>query len=167
MDDPLFTSGSDATAAAAVFGVLGVITLLSYVISAFFMGLMFKKAGVAAWKAWVPVYNAWVFLELGEQKGWLSLLLLLALIPFVGLIPAIVVVVFMCIAAYKIGLNFGKEGWFVLLYIFATPVWLIWLAVDKTAVWQSDKPDDGNNINPLPPAITPTPEAPRQPTSLQ
>lgn len=128
--------GSDATAQSAMFATLGLLTIATYIISAIFMGMVFKKAGVPAWKAWIPVYNAWVFLELGGQKGWISLLLLLSVVPLLGLIPAIIATVYMCIAAYKIGLSFGKEGWFVLLYIFVGPVWLIWLALDKSAVWQ-------------------------------
>jgi hypothetical protein len=30
---------------------------------------LFKKANVAAWKAWVPFVNIWTFLQLGGQKG--------------------------------------------------------------------------------------------------
>lgn len=153
-------SGADAGAMALMFGVLGFITIVSYVVGAIFMGMMFKKAGVPAWKAWVPLYNVWTFLELGGQKGWISLLLLLSWIPILGFIPAIVATVFMCIAAYRIGLNFGKEAWFVVLYIFLGLVWLIWLAVDKTAVWKpaaaATQPVD-NNIPPT------TPETPTQP----
>lgn len=129
-------SGADAGAMALMFGVLGFFTILAYVVGAIFMGMMFKKAGIPAWKAWVPVYSTWTFLEMGDQKGWISLLLLLSWIPLLGFIPAIVAFVFLCIAAYRIGLGFGKEPWFVVLYIFLGLVWLIWLAVDKTAVWK-------------------------------
>lgn len=135
-DSSVAGSSSDAGMLALMFGILGFVTIVSYIIGAIFMGMMFKKAGIPAWKAWVPVYNTWTFLEMGGQKGWISLLILLAWIPLLGFIPAIVAAVFICIAAYRIGLNFGKEGWFVLLYIFLSLVWLIWLAVDKTAVWK-------------------------------
>jgi hypothetical protein len=154
-------SGSDAAAAGVMFGILGFITILSYVVTSLFMGMMFKKAGIPAWKAWVPVYNAWTFLEMGDQKGWISLLLLLSWIPLLGFIPAIVAAVFMCIAAYRIGLNFGKEAWFVVLYILISPVWLIWLAVDKTAVW---KPATTGSV----PEAAPTqPEQTQQPATTQ
>ena len=141
-DSSLYESSSsmgstgDAAAVGAVFLVIGIIALIAYVISAIFMGMIFKKAGIPAWKAWVPVYNTWTFLEMGGQKGWISLLLLTTWIPFVGFVTAIVATVYMCIAAYRIGLNFGKEAWFVVLYIFLGLVWLIWLAVDKNAVWK-------------------------------
>lgn len=141
-------SSGDAAVASVLFLGLGIIALITYVIGAIFMGMIFKKAGIPAWKAWVPVYNSWVFLELGGQKGWW---VLLSLIPFLNFVTVYVTIVFMCIAAYRIGLNFGKEGWFVVLYILFGPVWLIWLAVDKTAVW-----------NPVTPGTTPAAPAPIQ-----
>ncbi len=166
-------TGSDAAAMGVMFGVLGFITILSYVVGAIFMGMMFKKAGIPAWKAWVPVYNAWTFLEMGGQKGWISLLLLLSWIPLLGFIPAIVAAVFMCIAAYRIGLNFGKEAWFVVLYIFLGLVWLIWLAVDKTAVWKpataaavpDTAPAQPDQAQPVSDDTTP-PSTPSQPSAM-
>lgn len=157
-------ASADPAVVGAVFAAIGVVALVSYVVNAIFLGMVFKKAGVEAWKAWVPVYNMWVFLELGGQMGWLSLLVLLAWVPFLGFIPAIVATVFMCIAAYRIGLNFGKDGVFVLLFIFLSIVWLIWLAVDKTAVWKpavAAPKQPGNG--PTPPE---TPAAPSQPAAM-
>ena len=151
-------SGSDAAAAGLMFGVFGFFIIVSYVVGALFMGMMFKKAGIPAWKAWVPVYNTWTFLEMGGQKGWISLLLLLSWIPFLGIIPAVIAFVYLCIAAYRIGLNFGKESWFVVIYIFFSLVWLIWLAVDKTAVWKPATASDQ-----IPPQ---NPQAPTQPTAM-
>ena len=151
-------SSGDPAIAGVVFAMFGIALLVTYVINAIFLGMVFKKAGVDSWKAWVPVYNVWVMLELGGQKGWLSLLLLLSWIPLIGIIPAIVGTVFVCIAAYRIGLNFGKDGVFVLLYIFLSLVWTIWLAVDKTAVW---KPvGTGGSTPPQAPA------APSQPAAM-
>jgi len=152
------TSDVDAGAMFAIFGVIAVLGIIAYVVNSIFLGMVFKKAGVESWKAWVPVYNLWVFMELGGQKGWLSLLVLANFIPFVGWIGGIVGVVFACIAAYRIGLNFGKEGVFVLLYIFLGLVWTIWLAVDKTAVW---KPVDGGQSAP-----PEKPAAPSQPAAM-
>lgn len=135
-DSSTFGSSGDAVAMSVFYMFLGVVMIISYVIYAIFLSMIFKKAGVEGWKAWVPIYNQWVFLELGGQKGWLSLLSLLGVIPFLGLIPALVAYVYSAIAAYKIGLDFGKEGVFVLLYIFLPIVWVIWIAVDKTAIWK-------------------------------
>lgn len=143
------------------FTYLGLVTIVFYIIISFFMGMMFKKAGIPAWKAWVPILNSWTFLEMGGQKGWLSLL---SFIPVIQLIP----IVFMCIAAYRIGLNFGKEAWFVVLYIIAGPVWIIWLAVDKTAVWQSAGAQDSiSPSQPAAPSFQQPSQTPEQPAQIE
>jgi small-conductance mechanosensitive channel len=128
-------SNVDGAAMAAVFGGLFLFTIfiavLSYVIFAFLLGRIFKKAGVEAWKAWVPIYNNWVMLELGGQQG------LWAVLVFVPLLN-IVAAVFMFIAMYHIGLKLGKSGAFVLFAIFLPIVWLVWLAVDDSK-WAGKK----------------------------
>lgn len=122
------------TANAAAFAgiALGVVVfmILCYVIGSLLLGRIFKKAGVEPWKAWVPIYNMWVTLELGGQAGWWAIL---AFVPFVNIAAAI----FQYIAMYHIGLRLGKEGWFVVLAIFVPVVWLVWLALDNST-WQSD-----------------------------
>lgn len=129
-------NSADTAAAAALLGVmmmfvfLGV--LIGYVINCFLLGRIFKKVGIEQWKAWVPIYNAWITYELGGQKGWMAILLI---VPVVN----IVAVVFYFIAAYHIGLKFGKEGIFVLLAILLPIVWLAWLAFDKST-WNGAKP---------------------------
>lgn len=163
------SSSADAGAVALMLGIIGFAMLISYVVCALFMGMMFKKAGVPAWKAWVPVYSGWVFLELGGQKGWLSLLFLLSWIPFIGFIPAIVAFVYTVIAAYRIGLNFGKEGWFVAVYLLLGVVWLIWLALDKTAVWKPTVAGAPPVASPQPitPVVPQQPSTPEEPTQPQ
>lgn len=155
---PMAVSSGDSGEFALMLGFLGIAGLVMYVVFAIFMGMIFKKADVPAWKAWVPIYNQWVFLELGGQKGWW---VLLSLIPFVNLITVYVTLVFMCIAAYRIGLNFGKEAWFVVLYILAGPIWLIWLAVDKTAVWQPGNANAAPEISTQPAIQSPENVAPQ------
>lgn len=123
------TDNVDSGVALAVLGTFFVtflvIAVVVYVVHAIFLGKIFKKAGVEAWKAWVPIYNSWVILELGGQKG---IWAVLAIVPIVNIVS----VVFLIIAMYQIGLNFGKEAWFVLLAIFLPLVWLIWLAIDDS-----------------------------------
>lgn len=123
------TSEADAAAGAAIFMVVFmlfiIIAIITYVVNAFLLGRIFKKAGVEQWIAWVPIYNTWKTLELGGQQGFWAVL---TLIPFVNIIAAI----FLYIAMYNIGLKLQKEGWFVVLAIFVPIVWLIWLAVDES-----------------------------------
>lgn len=126
------TSGDTANAVGGmvVFMIALVVGLAVYALFAYLMGRIFKKAGVEQWKAWVPVYNSWVLLELGGQAGWWAIV---SLLPFVGIVGA----VFQYIAMYQIGLRFGKEGWFVLLAIFLPVVWIAWLALDQST-WKTD-----------------------------
>jgi hypothetical protein len=149
-------SSADAAAAAAAFAVMMGFVLISavigYVVGALLLSRIFKKAGVEPWKAWVPIYNTWVMLELGDQKGYWAVLMLIPVVNLVAL-------VFLIIAEYKIGLKLGKEGPFVLLAIFLPIVWLIWLAVDKST-WQGAKPvaqpaTAGAAPAAVPPAATP------------
>lgn len=134
------TNGYNEAATAAGLAVFGgailmfmiVAIAISYVITSLFLSMIFKKAGIESWKAWVPVYNTWIMLEMGGQKGFWAVL---AFVPLVNIAAA----VFMIMAMYSIGLKFGKDGAFVLLAIFLPYVWLIWLAVDKST-WHGKKP---------------------------
>lgn len=132
-DTPSLSDGQAAGLFIGIILVSLVIVLIIYVVYSIFLGMVFKKAGIEAWKAWVPIYNNWVMLEMGGQQGWLSLL---SLVPGGGIVTAI----FLYIAMYHISIKFGKDGvLFTLIAVFAGPVWAIWLALDKTAVWNSGK----------------------------
>jgi len=118
-------SGSDPSAFAALIISMLIFFVIFYVVFAFLLSKIFKKAGVESWKAWVPVYNSWVMLEIGGQKGYWAIV---SFIPLVGIVS----LVFQIIAAINIAKNLGKEAWFVLLYFFLPLVWLVWLAFDKS-----------------------------------
>lgn len=127
--DSVTTDGAAAMVAATVFIMFALFaSLIGYVVHAILLGLIFKKAGVPQWAAWVPFYNVWKMLEIGGQPGFWSVLLI---VPFVNIAS----IVFIFIAMYHIGLRLQKEGWFVLLAIFLPLVWSIWLAFDNSK-WQ-------------------------------
>lgn len=123
------TSGVDNASNALILGTafffMFIFALISYAVIAFLLGRLYKKAGVPQWVGWVPVYNMWKFLELGNQQGFWAIL---SFVPFLGLISYI----FMAIAAFHIGKKLGKADWFVILAIFLPLVWLIWLAFDDS-----------------------------------
>lgn len=148
----------------ALGGAFLLFILIAYVVNSIFLAKVFKKAGVEGWKAWVPVYNLWVMLELGDQPGWLSLLSLTVIIPIVNIVTPLILAVFSAIAAYKIGLKFGKDGVFVLLYIFLPIVWVIWLAVDDKAVWKGSSPTAATPLPTNDDTQSPTP--PSQPAAM-
>ena len=137
---------SSAIVAAAwlfFFGLTLASVLVGYLLHSWFLSRIFRKAGIAQGKAWVPYYNIWVFFELGGQAGWVSLL---ALIPGAGIIA----VVFLYIAAYNIGAAFQKPGggW-VVLYIFLPLVWLGIVGFDRST-WNptamNTAPRYGSNV---------------------
>jgi hypothetical protein len=88
-----------------------------YALAAWLMSTVFAKMGIEKWKAWVPVYNTYLFFQAGGFNGFL---LFLAFIPFFG---GIAVAVIATIAAYRIGKDFGKDGSWAVLYFFLPPVW--------------------------------------------
>ncbi len=141
---------TDIVLASGIFFFLFIAVIIAYVVTSFLLGRIFKKAGVEQWKAWVPIYNNWKFLEIGGQQGFWAVL---AVIPVINLISA----VFMIIAAYYIGLKLGKQGAFVVLYIFLPLVWLIWLAVDDSKWEQAQPTTDATDqvVNNNPPAFQP------------
>ena len=92
-------TGDTAAAVAVFMGFLFfffIFALISYVVTAWLLGRIFKKAGVEQWVAWVPVYNTWKLLEIGGQQGFWAVL---SLVPIVNIVSA----VFMYIAMYHIG----------------------------------------------------------------
>lgn len=162
-------SQSDAAVIIAVTVIGLVVGLIAYIVTAWLLGRIFKKAGRKAWPAWVPIYNNWVLLEIGGQKGWWAIL---SLVPIANIVAA----VYVYIAAYHVGKKLGKDGVFILWYIFIPLVWFIWLAFDKST-WQDggNIPTPPNQPGAVPPAyqpaqsITPVtpPTAPIQTTPLQ
>ncbi|TAL14726.1 hypothetical protein EPN95_01915 [Patescibacteria group bacterium] len=102
-----------------------IIFLVIYALHAFLLSRIFKKAGVSQAIAWIPFYNTWKFLELGDQQGFWSIL---TVIPFVNYVAD----VFVFIAMYKIGLKLGKDGVWVVLAIFLPTVWMAILAFDNS-----------------------------------
>lgn len=127
--------------------VLGTfISIALYIYFGFALSAIFKKAGHPnPWAAWVPVYNYWVMLEIGKQKGWWMLVyvgaMFLSVIPILGnfiqLAGAIFVSIAFIYSMININKGFGKEpvAWTFLGFL-VMPVWAGILA------WGKDTYDD-------------------------
>ncbi|MFD1713277.1 DUF5684 domain-containing protein [Amnibacterium flavum] len=102
-----------------------IISLVVYLVVAFFYSRIFAKAGIESWKGWVPFVNTWHLFKLGGFGGFWAIL---AIIPIVN----IVALVFFWIAEYRIGKGFEKPGVFVLLAILLHPIWAGILAFDSS-----------------------------------
>ncbi|MEQ1797176.1 MAG: DUF5684 domain-containing protein, partial [Lacibacter sp.] len=67
-----------------------IINLFLVLLPAIGLSGMFKKAGVAGWKAFVPFYNLWIMTELaGMKKYWFFL----QFIPIVGWFISIAILI--------------------------------------------------------------------------
>ena len=136
--------------------------LLLYVLTAILMSRLFAKAGIAKWKAWVPVLNLWKMLQIGGQHGAWSLfpvLITLAattlglisynanrynwsndktvsacLLVIVILAAAIVYAVKYILAAWNITKKLDKSGIYMILLLvnLGPSLWLWILALDKS-----------------------------------
>ncbi|MDR7113596.1 hypothetical protein J2X03_003496 [Microbacterium trichothecenolyticum] len=109
-------NATDATA--AVFGTLISLLLFAglYVWTALALSAVFRKSGVEAWKAWVPVLNTIVLLQLAGLSPWL---VVLAFVPFVG----IAFLVVWAIALYRVNVAFGFGAGMTVLGFLLLPVW--------------------------------------------
>ena len=86
----------------------------------------------------VPLYSSLPYIDSAYYGGNYSYLgftsLISIIIYMVGSILSIVSIVFLCLSAYQIGRKLGKDGSWVVLYIFVSIVWLGILAFNK-ATW--------------------------------
>ena len=73
---------------------------------------------------------------------WPSLLLLVTWIPYVGLISAIVFIIFSIIWMWKTFEAIKKPGWWVLLNFIPLVGTLIYLVLLGVAAWSKDNPPE-------------------------
>jgi ABC-type sugar transport system permease subunit len=78
---------------------------------------MFQKAGYPGWAAIVPVYNFIIYLKMVGRPTWWLALILLTLIPFAGVVVAIVLGI---ILANDMAKSFGKDASYTVL-LFLVP----------------------------------------------
>ena len=134
-----------ASATAGFWAILTSSLVVSYIINAWLLGRIFKKAGVGRWKAWIPLVNEFAFLKIGGRSGGNIFFgiagYILALISFTSLgifnnvdssltyapvmciITSVLAVAFLVIYIYKfisaiwnVQKKLGKSGPFIILH---------------------------------------------------
>ncbi len=95
-----------------------IVTIISFVFETAAVWTVFQKAGQPGWAAIVPIYNAIIWLKVAQKPVWW---ILLALIPGVNIIMAIIVV-------HNISKNFGHGVGFTLGIIFLSAFFIPLLA---------------------------------------
>lgn len=152
-------------AAAGGWGVILLSTLLSWIVPAIFYALVFHKAGIGWWKAFVPILNyvkyfqlagmnaAWIYIGAALFVGAVFLPIILAWISlqtgdqsfltfvqvylFILTAYMIAVSIASLVATYRIGVGFGHGFWFFLLGIFFPYIWCIVIAA-QSEYWDED-----------------------------
>lgn len=136
--------------------------LLMWALMCYGMMKVFQKMNIEGWKAWVPFFNTWVFIE---AAGFPGFYMLAAFLPIIGQLALAVLLV---ICAYRIGIGFNKSGAWAALYFFLPMVWTLILGFDSSkwrglpdgAVAQSTAA--GANVGVTPYSSTPGAPMPQQ-----
>ena len=102
-----------------VIGLLIVLSIFILAVSVFYIicyWKIFKKAGKNGWEALIPYYSSWIFFEISGYPGWLALIGLASVIPYVGFLAVIAMFVLNILACISLAKKFHKsEGFGVLL----------------------------------------------------
>ncbi|WP_162253377.1 DUF5684 domain-containing protein [Microbacterium sp. Root180] len=133
-----------------------------YVWTALALSAVFRKSGEEGWKAWVPVLNVVVLLQLGGFSGWF---VLLALVPVAG---ALALWVVMVIACYRVNVSFGLGAGMTVLAALLFPVWATvlgfgsarWLGAEQVAGVRRSTTDAGDGVSAFSPAAAGPPPLP-------
>ncbi|MBN9612581.1 MAG: hypothetical protein J0H64_03810 [Actinobacteria bacterium] len=108
-----YNSSQINEAFAGIFSGAGSVVLIAYyVLLVVAAWKMFSKAGYPGILALIPIVNLIVIVKIAGYSGWL---VLLYLIPIVNVVFAILV-------ALRLGGNFGKGGFFSILWLWLFPV---------------------------------------------
>ncbi len=110
----LQTTETDSSALAIFGGAFLIFWLAFAVLMLVSSWKIFTKAGRAGWISLIPVYNAWTLAEIAGKPGWWSLVFLIAWVPVLGAIAAIVVSIILSIELAK---SFGKDPAYAALLI--------------------------------------------------
>jgi hypothetical protein len=137
-----YTTGTDTTSSIGlgafllIFIPIVVLVVLMLVAS----WKIFKKAGKPGWAAIVPIYNTWVLFEITGYPAWLALL---AIIPFLNFIPAIVGI----LASFKLAKLFGKSSFFGVMNVLFPFVTYPILAFGSAKFQGSSAPHDTTPVD--------------------
>ncbi|TQK18452.1 pSer/pThr/pTyr-binding forkhead associated (FHA) protein [Microbacterium sp. SLBN-154] len=142
-------SATDASLVVTLGVSSALVAVVLYVWTALALGAVFRKSGEQSWKAWVPILNIAVLLQLGGFSGWLVLLLLL---PVLG---SLLVWVAMIVACHRIGREFGYGAGMTVLAALLLPVWASvlgfgsarWVGTDDAGPRRSVNPDLGGSVS--------------------
>ncbi|NQG98167.1 hypothetical protein HO675_08750 [Streptococcus suis] len=99
------------------------ISVVWYLLTIFSNMVLFRRAGYAAWKALIPIYNLYIqqCITFGEEKG---IFILFILIPVAGPIYSLYL-------TYNYGRAFGLSTVQSVFYLFFTPLFNVYMAIKE------------------------------------
>ena len=98
-----------------VFLLAVLISIALYVFSAITLAIIAKKTKTKdGWMAWIPIANIYLMTKIAKVPGWVTLIVLLAGIPFIGGLIFIGVYIWLW---WKIAEARKMPGWVALLMI--------------------------------------------------
>lgn len=95
-----------------------IIMLLLLTFAAFFITCrwyIFKKAGKNGWEALIPFYGSWIYYEISGYPGWISLLTITTIIPFIKVSIALGIIIINILAGLSIAKKFHRNNSFGIL----------------------------------------------------
>jgi hypothetical protein len=138
MNDTM-TSGSstaDAALSAGAMAIISIVYLAVFALIIVSMWKLFVKAGKPGWASIVPIYNSYQVTQIAGRPWWW---LLLMLIPFAGIVFAVIIVV-------DFVKSYGKSTGFALLALFLPFVAYPIMALDKNVVYRGPAGPDAPKI---------------------
>ncbi len=149
-------NATDPTAALVGSLISLLLSAAVYVWIALALSAVFRKSGVESWKAWVPILNTVVLLQLAGLSGWW---LLIILFPVLGAIAFVVVFAF---AVYRVSVAFGFGIGMTVLGVLFFPVWASvigwgsarWVGREVAATPSRRTAEEAAGLPPLPPFPT-------------
>ncbi|MFE7843858.1 DUF5684 domain-containing protein [Microbacterium sp. NPDC057407] len=165
--DVATTTGAAAPVVPVLISLFAALAL--YVWTAIALSAVFRKSGEEAWRAWVPILNLVVLLQLGGFSGWL---VLVALVPGFGWLALWIVQV---VACYRINVAFGHGAGMTVLAALLFPVWATvlgfgpdrWVGTDTAVVGVRRSPtgEDDALLPAFGPALAGPPPLPSPPAA--
>jgi hypothetical protein len=131
MLDPYDSYTSNEQVVASLLAIAGIslallcaVLVVDYFLTAIPLSALFRRTGIASWKAWIPFYSRYTWLRLGGQNGnwaWAALL------PYGGIVTR----VFLYLGMHRTGIAFGRDVGFLVLGILLPWVWLFTLGFGR------------------------------------
>jgi hypothetical protein len=142
------TTTSSSVNGGLIAGIF-VAAIVFYLLFAFALLGVFKKAGQPSWAAFVPIANGWFLYEAAGNPGWW---VLVGLIPFCG---GIIAFVLWIIVAVNLSKSFGKGGGFAVGLIFLSIIFLYILGYGSAQYLGPAGRKNSMPVPPMPPQMPP------------